>query len=34
MLHQLERGEAQVIFNAALESIDIVMSKPNPRRSS
>ena len=23
-LHQLERGEAQVIFNAALESIDIV----------
>ena len=34
VLHQLERGEAQVIFHAALESIDIVLSKPNPRRSS
>ena len=34
VLLQLERGEAQVIFNAALESIDIVMSKPNLQRSS
>jgi uncharacterized protein YheU (UPF0270 family) len=33
VLHQLERGEAQVIFDAALESIDIIVSKPNPRRS-
>jgi uncharacterized protein len=33
VLHQLERGEAQVIFHAALESIDIVVSKPNSRRS-
>ena len=28
VLRQLERGEAQVIFHAALESIDIVVSKP------
>jgi uncharacterized protein len=33
VLHQLERGEAQVIFHATLESIDIIVSKPNPRRS-
>ena len=33
VLHQLERGEAQVIFHAELESIDIIVSKPNPRRS-
>jgi uncharacterized protein YheU (UPF0270 family) len=31
VLRQLERGEAQVIFHAALESIDIVVSKPSPR---
>jgi uncharacterized protein len=30
VLRQLERGEAQVIFHAALESIDIVVSKPRP----
>lgn len=28
VLHQLERGEAQVIFHTALESIDIVVAKP------
>jgi uncharacterized protein len=33
VLLQLERGEAQVIFHAALESIDIVVSKPGPQRS-
>lgn len=33
VLRQLERGEAQVIFNAALESIDIVVAKPVSRRS-
>lgn len=33
VLRQLERGEAQVIFHAALESIDIVVSKPISRRS-
>jgi uncharacterized protein YheU (UPF0270 family) len=33
VLLQLERGEAQVIFHAALESIDIVVSKPSSRRS-
>lgn len=33
VLLQLERGEAQVIFHAALESIDIVVSKPTSRRS-
>jgi uncharacterized protein YheU (UPF0270 family) len=33
VLLQLERGEAQVIFHAALESIDIVVSKPISRRS-
>ena len=32
VLRQLERGEAQVIFNAALESIDIVVTKPRSRR--
>lgn len=32
VLRQLERGEAQVIFHAALESVDIVVSKPSPRR--
>lgn len=31
VLQQLERGEAQVIFHAALESIDIVVSKPARR---
>jgi uncharacterized protein YheU (UPF0270 family) len=33
VLRQLERGEAQVVFHAALESIDIIVAKPNPRRS-
>jgi uncharacterized protein len=28
VLRQLERGEAQIIFDAGLESIDIVVSKP------
>ena len=31
VLQQLERGEAQIIFDAALESIDIVVSRPSPR---
>ena len=31
VLRQLERGEAQVIFHAALESIDIVVSKRSSR---
>lgn len=33
VLRQLERGEAQVIFHAALESIDIVVCKPALQRS-
>lgn len=33
VLRQLERGEAQVIFHAALESVDIVVAKPGPQRS-
>ncbi len=33
VLRQLERGEAQVIFHAALESIDIIVSKPSTQRS-
>lgn len=28
VLRQLERGEAQIVFDATLESIDIVVSKP------
>jgi uncharacterized protein YheU (UPF0270 family) len=32
VLVQLERGEAHVIFHAALESIDIVVSNPSPQR--
>jgi uncharacterized protein len=28
VLQQLERGEAQVIFDAVLESIDIVVARP------
>ena len=28
VLRQLERGEAQIIFDATLQSIDIVVSKP------
>jgi uncharacterized protein len=28
VLLQLERGEAQIVFDATLESIDIVVSKP------
>lgn len=33
VLHQLERGEAQIVFNAALQSIDIIVSKSDPARS-
>ena len=29
VLRQLERGEAQIIFDATLESVDIVVSKPS-----
>jgi uncharacterized protein len=28
VLRQLERGEARIIFNAELESVDIVVSNP------
>jgi uncharacterized protein len=28
VLRQLERGEAQIIFDAALQSVDIVVSRP------
>jgi uncharacterized protein YheU (UPF0270 family) len=28
VLRQLERGEARIIFNAELESVDIVVSRP------
>jgi hypothetical protein len=28
VLRQLERGEAQIVFDAVLESIDIVVRKP------
>ena len=28
VLRQLERGEAQIVFDATLESVDIVVSKP------
>ena len=28
VLRQLERGEAQIIFDATLQSVDIVVSKP------
>jgi uncharacterized protein len=28
VLRQLERGEARIIFNAELESVDIVLSRP------
>ena len=31
VLRQLERGEAQVIFHTALQSIDIVVCKPMPQ---
>ena len=33
VLRQLERGEAQVIFDTALETVDIVVCKPDPRRT-
>jgi uncharacterized protein YheU (UPF0270 family) len=29
VLRQLERGEAQIIFDATLQSVDIVVSKPS-----
>ena len=28
VLRQIERGEAQIVFDATLQSIDIVVSKP------
>lgn len=28
VLQQLQRGEAQIVFDAVLESIDIIVSKP------
>ena len=28
VLRQLERGEAQIVFDAVLESVDIVVAKP------
>lgn len=28
VLRQLERGEAQIVFDATLQSVDIVVSKP------
>lgn len=31
VLHQLERGEAQVVFDPTFESIDIVACKPSCR---
>jgi uncharacterized protein len=31
VLRQLERGEAQIIFDAALETVDIVVSSPVAR---
>ena len=34
VLRQLERGEAQVIFDAELESVDIVVCKPEPARQA
>ncbi len=32
VMRQLERGEAQIIFNAALQSVDIIVSQPQSRR--
>jgi uncharacterized protein YheU (UPF0270 family) len=32
VMRQLERGEAQIIFNAVLQSVDIVVSRPPSRR--
>jgi hypothetical protein len=29
VLRQLERGEAQILFDAVLESVDIVVSRPS-----
>ena len=29
VLRQLDRGEAQILFDPALESVDIVVSKPS-----
>jgi uncharacterized protein len=31
VLQQLERGEAQIVFDPALESIGVVVSRPGPR---
>lgn len=32
VLQQLERGEAQIVFDATLETVDIVVSKPGSAR--
>lgn len=32
VMRQLERGEAQIIFNAALQSVDIIVCQPESRR--
>jgi uncharacterized protein len=32
VLQQLERGEAQIVFDTLLESVDIVVSRPGPPR--
>ena len=32
VMRQLERGEAQIVFNAALQSVDIIVSQPQSRR--
>jgi uncharacterized protein len=29
VLRQLERGEAQIVFDATLQSVDVVVSKPS-----
>lgn len=32
VLRQLERGEAQIVFDATLQSVAIVVSRPSPDR--
>jgi uncharacterized protein YheU (UPF0270 family) len=34
VLRQLERGEAQIVFDPNTESVDIVVKKPSWRRTS
>ena len=31
VLRQLERGEAQIVFDASLQSIDVVVARPAPK---